>query len=151
VLPQRYADRVTWVSTYRFLQAVAETFVDEHRRVLLAGEAAHLFAPFGARGMNSGVPDAAVAAAAIRTATDDPTHARDAVDAFNTTRREAALYNRDAAGLALAHMQARDLRIRIKRWTAAFLANVGHRSGAWLDSAPYGPRSRAKTDSRGTY
>jgi 3-(3-hydroxy-phenyl)propionate hydroxylase len=150
VLPERYADRVTWVSTYQFLQVVAETFVDEHRRVLLTGEAAHLFAPFGARGMNSGVPDAAVAAAAIRAATDDPSHRRETVDEFNATRREAALYNRDAAGLALAHMQARDLRIRIKRRTAAFLASVGNRSGAWLDSAPYGPRSRAKTD-RGTY
>ena len=100
VLPEKYADRVTWVSTYRFLQVVAETFVDE---------------------------------------------------GFNETRREAALYNRDAAGLALAHMQARDLRIRIKRRTAAFLARVGDRSGTWLDSAPYGPRSRAKTDRRGTY
>jgi len=151
VLPERYADRVTWVSTYQFLQVVAETFVDEHRRVLLAGEAAHLFAPFGARGMNSGVPDAAAAAAAIRSATDDPEHAHAAVDAFNATRREAALYNRDAAGLALAHMQARDLRIRVKRRTAAFLAQVGNRAGAWLDSAPYGPRSRAKADRQGTY
>jgi 3-(3-hydroxy-phenyl)propionate hydroxylase len=151
VLPEKYADRVTWVSTYRFLQVVAETFVDEHRRVLLVGEAAHLFAPFGARGMNSGVPDAVVAAAAIRAATDDPSQARPAIEGFNETRREAALYNRDAAGLALAHMQARDLRIRIKRRTAAFLARVGDRSGTWLDSAPYGPRSRAKTDRRGTY
>lgn len=97
--------------------------------------------------MNSGVPDAA---AAIRTATDDPAHAREAVDAFNTTRHEAAVYNRDAAGLALAHMRARDLRVRLKRRTAAFLAQVGNGSGAWLDSAPYGPRSRAETD-RGTY
>jgi 3-(3-hydroxy-phenyl)propionate hydroxylase len=151
VLPERYADRVTWVSTYRFLQVVAETFVDEHRRVLLAGEAAHLFAPFGARGMNSGVPDAAVAAAAIRSAIDHPDQAREAIDEFNTTRREAALYNRDAAGLALAHMQARDLRIRVKRRTAAFLAQLGNRAGAWLDSAPYGPRSRARVDRRGTY
>lgn len=151
VLPEKYADRVTWVSTYHFLQAVAETFVDAHRRVLLAGEAAHLFAPFGARGMNSGVPDAAAAAAAVRSATDDPAHAYDAADAFNATRREAALYNRDAAGLALAHMQARDLRIRLKRRTAAFLARAGDRSGAWLDSAPYGPRSRATAERRGTY
>jgi 3-(3-hydroxy-phenyl)propionate hydroxylase len=151
VLPEKYADRVTWVSTYRFLQVVAETFVDEHRRVLLAGEAAHLFAPFGARGMNSGVPDAAAAAAAIRSATDDPDHARDAVDAFHASRREAALYNRDAAGLALAHMQARDMRMRLKWRTAAFLAGIGNRSGAWLDSAPYGPRSRAGVDPRGTF
>ena len=35
-------------------------YTDENRRIILAGEAAHLFAPFGARGLNSGVPDAIV-------------------------------------------------------------------------------------------
>jgi ATP-dependent DNA helicase RecQ len=40
--------------------------------VLLAGEAAHLFAPFGARGLNSAIADALVAAGAIRRALDDP-------------------------------------------------------------------------------
>ena len=66
VLPAYYADRVTWISTYQFLQVVADRFTDDHRRVLLAGEAAHLFAPFGARGLNSGVPDAIAAATARR-------------------------------------------------------------------------------------
>lgn len=49
VLPPKYADRVTWVSTYQFLQVVARSFTDPNHRVVLAGEAAHLFAPFGAR------------------------------------------------------------------------------------------------------
>ena len=48
VLPPKYADRVAWVSTYRFYQVVASAFTDEHRRIALVGEAAHLFAPFGA-------------------------------------------------------------------------------------------------------
>ena len=46
------------MSTYRFRQAVAESFTDPRHRVLLVGEAAHLFPPFGARGMNSGIADA---------------------------------------------------------------------------------------------
>ncbi|GAA2151987.1 FAD-dependent oxidoreductase [Actinomadura napierensis] len=47
---------IVWASVYRFHQRCAETF---HRdRVLLAGDAAHLYAPFGARGLNSGVQDA---------------------------------------------------------------------------------------------
>lgn len=64
----KYADRITWISTYTFYQVVAETYTDQHNRVILAGEAAHLFAPFGARGLNSGVPDAIVAAKGIQKA-----------------------------------------------------------------------------------
>lgn len=41
VMDAKYADRITWVSTYQFLQVVAEDFTD--RRVVLVGEAAHLF------------------------------------------------------------------------------------------------------------
>ena len=144
VLPDRYADRVTWVSTYQFLQVVADRFADEHRRVLLVGEAAHLFAPFGARGLNSGVPDAIAAAGAIATAcgSTDVSTARAAIDAFAATRRTAAEYNRDAAGIALRHMQARGPGIRMKRFFAAQLARGSERAGKWLDSAPYGPRAR---------
>jgi 3-(3-hydroxy-phenyl)propionate hydroxylase len=68
VMDKKYADRITWVSMYQFHQAVARSFTDEHCRVVLAGEAAHLFAPFGARGMNSGVADAIVAVKAIHAA-----------------------------------------------------------------------------------
>jgi 3-(3-hydroxy-phenyl)propionate hydroxylase len=34
----KYAERITWVSTYQFLQVVAKDFTDSRRRVLLAGE-----------------------------------------------------------------------------------------------------------------
>lgn len=47
---------VVWASAYRFHERVAETM--RAGRVLLAGDAAHLFAPFGARGLNSGMADA---------------------------------------------------------------------------------------------
>ncbi|WP_433287951.1 FAD-dependent monooxygenase [Pseudonocardia sp. CA-142604] len=51
---------VVWQSVYRFHSRC----VDRMRvgRVLLAGDAAHLVSPFGARGLNSGVPDAENAA-----------------------------------------------------------------------------------------
>jgi len=53
------------------------------------GEAAHLFAPFGARGLNSGVPDAESAALAIVLARQapGPAAARSAVEAFALARR----------------------------------------------------------------
>lgn len=146
VMPERYAERVQWVSTYRFLQVIADRFTDEHRRVLLVGEAAHLFAPFGARGLNSGVPDARAAAEAIASAREagDAEDARRTIDDFATRRRAAAEYNRDAAGTALHHMRARGPWIRVKRAIAARLAKRGQRAGAWLDSAPYGPRADAR-------
>jgi len=47
---------IVWKSLYTFHQRRASRF--RSGRVLLAGDAAHVFAPFGARGMNSGVQDA---------------------------------------------------------------------------------------------
>jgi 3-(3-hydroxy-phenyl)propionate hydroxylase len=142
VVDPRYADQVLWVSTYRFLQMVARELTDPERRVLLVGEAAHLFSPFGARGMNSGIADAASAAAAIRAALDSPSPraARAAIEQFASDRRDAAEYNRAAARGALAHMQAKDLRTRVKRRLAAAIAPHLERAGQWLDTAPYGPR-----------
>jgi 3-(3-hydroxy-phenyl)propionate hydroxylase len=140
VLSPSEAERITWVSTYRFLQVVAERFTDPHGRVLLVGEAAHLFAPFGARGLNSGIADACAAATAIRAARDDPAAAATVIAAYGTERRAAALANRDAAAAALAHMRANDVGTRARRRAAAALARAGLRAGAWLDSSPYGPR-----------
>lgn len=140
VIDPRYAERVSWVSTYQFLQVVASEFTDAERRVLLVGEAAHLFAPFGARGMNSGIADADGAATAVRTALVDPAAARRAVEGFATDRRDAALYNRAAAGAALTHMQAKRRGLRLKRRLAAAVSPRMRRAGLWLDTAPYGPR-----------
>ena len=146
ILPERYAERVSWVSTYQFLQVVAQSFTDTNRRVLLAGEAAHLFAPFGARGLNSGVRDAVSAAKAVSEALQsNPEQARTRIEQAANERREAALYNRTASSLALEHMRARDWRIRLRRSAAVLMAKHGsRRAGSYLDSAPFGPRAAAK-------
>jgi 3-(3-hydroxy-phenyl)propionate hydroxylase len=47
---------LVWVTAYRFHQRLAPRF--RAGRVLLAGDAAHLMSPFGARGLNSGAADA---------------------------------------------------------------------------------------------
>ncbi|HLK01840.1 MAG TPA: FAD-dependent monooxygenase [Streptosporangiaceae bacterium] len=52
--------QVVWRSVYRFQSKVADRM--RVGRVLLAGDCAHLFSPFGARGLNSGVADAENAA-----------------------------------------------------------------------------------------
>lgn len=48
--------RIVWKSVYRFHSRLASRM--RVGRVLLAGDAAHLVSPFGARGLNSGVADA---------------------------------------------------------------------------------------------
>jgi 2-polyprenyl-6-methoxyphenol hydroxylase-like FAD-dependent oxidoreductase len=47
---------IVWATVYRFHERVADLF--GAGRVFLAGDAAHLYAPFGARGLNSGAQDA---------------------------------------------------------------------------------------------
>ena len=63
---------LVWASAYRFSERVAGTFSVGQRgpaqcsptqssptqRMFLAGDAAHVYAPFGARGLNSGIQDA---------------------------------------------------------------------------------------------
>jgi 3-(3-hydroxy-phenyl)propionate hydroxylase len=137
-------DRILWVSTYRFLQVVADRFVDDHRRVLLVGEAAHLFPPFGARGMNSGIADAEAAAGAVALALADPEQAHAAVDGFAASRNAAARYNSSAAGAALAQLRPVPV-ARVRQRAAAVLAPVVPQCGRWLEHAPYGPRRNALT------
>lgn len=142
VLGAKYADRITWISTYQFMQLVADDFADEHRRVLLVGEAAHLFAPFGARGLNSGIPDAEAAAWAVALGLaggDNSSIGRAAVEAFSSNRRSAASFNRDAAGEALAHLRP-DEETRTKIRAAAEIAPHDRPASIWLEKAPYGPR-----------
>lgn len=47
--------RIDWVSVYRFHARSADRY--RMGRLLLAGDLAHIVSPFGARGLNSGVPD----------------------------------------------------------------------------------------------
>ncbi|MEV5595435.1 FAD-dependent monooxygenase [Streptomyces sp. NPDC052496] len=139
LLPDGHACAVTWSSHYRFQQVVADGLTDRYGRVLLAGEAGHLFAPFGARGLNSGIADAAAAAAA--TVTGD-------VAGFAAARHRAALLNRQAAGCALAHLTAAAPWRHAAQRLAAAAAPCSRRAGSWLDRAPYGPRDAGIPGSR---
>lgn len=152
-LGKKYGERITWVSTYQFLQVVARSFIDADARVLLVGEAAHLFAPFGARGMNSGIADADTAAGAIAAALQapDPAAARSAIEAFARDRHAAAEWNRSAAGQALAHLRAHSPYDRALRLGAALLSPWWPAAAEWLDTAPYGPAGGPKTATETKY
>lgn len=143
VMDPKYIERITWISTYTFYQVVAESYTDENKRVILAGEAAHLFAPFGARGLNSGVPDAIVGAQGITSALKAKTveEARAAIESAANERLNAGLYNRECSNLALEHIQGTNEEIKLKREMSAFLAPYIPSLGKWLDEGPFGPRS----------
>ena len=152
VMGEQYEENVTWVSSYKFLQVMADTFVDEHRRVLLAGEAAHLLAPFGARGMNSGIADADEAASAIAAAIDAnrPT-ARDEIELYAARRERAAEYNLGAAGTALEYLQGDNPIVNLRKEAAASLADHFEPAGEYLDDAPYGPHTAPPIVTTGNY
>ncbi|MUN39195.1 FAD-dependent monooxygenase [Actinomadura litoris] len=83
---------VVWASVYTFHSRVADRM--RAGRVLLAGDCAHQYAPFGARGLNSGVPDAENAAwkvAFVLRGWAPPA----LLDSYDAERRAAALENLD--------------------------------------------------------
>ncbi len=152
-LGERYRDRIEWISTYQFLQVLADGFIDDHRRALLVGEAAHLFPPFGARGMNSGIADADVAGSAIAEALEagSDADARAAVEAYAEEREAAADWNLRAAKIALGHLRGEGALTGLKKWAAAQVAPFYEPAGEWLDMAPYGPRGGPPSSSGGKY
>jgi 3-(3-hydroxy-phenyl)propionate hydroxylase len=81
---------LVWVTAYRFHQRLAPRF--RVGRVLLAGDAAHLMSPFGARGLNSGAADAENLAWKLALVLGG--RAPEALlDSYDTERRAAAVEN----------------------------------------------------------
>jgi 2-polyprenyl-6-methoxyphenol hydroxylase-like FAD-dependent oxidoreductase len=90
LLPEIDDYELVWLSTWRFHQKVVGNF--RAGRAFLAGDAAHLMAPFGARGLNSGVED--VVNLAWKLALVLAGEAPDALlDTYDEERRGAALVN----------------------------------------------------------
>jgi 2-polyprenyl-6-methoxyphenol hydroxylase-like FAD-dependent oxidoreductase len=92
---------VVWLTAYRFHQRLASRF--RVGRVFLAGDAAHLMAPFGARGLNSGVEDASklasTLAAVLTGAAPDSL-----LDSYESERRAAARENLRVTGATMRFM-----------------------------------------------
>ncbi len=88
-------DDVVWSSRFRVHHRVADAFRD--RRVLLAGDAAHVHSPAGGQGMNLGIEDAVVLGEQLARVLDgDPDHLLDAyaADRRHTAERVVALAGR---------------------------------------------------------
>jgi 3-(3-hydroxy-phenyl)propionate hydroxylase len=93
-----------WLTPYRFHQRLVERF--RVGRVLLAGDAAHVVSPFGARGLNSGVADAENLAWKLATVLAE--RASDALlETYDTERRAAAVENLDVTDASMRFMVPR--------------------------------------------
>ncbi|MET0236441.1 MAG: FAD-dependent monooxygenase [Kibdelosporangium sp.] len=97
--------RIVWKSLYRFSSRVANRM--RVGKVLLAGDCAHLFAPFGARGLNSGVADAENLAWKLAYVLDG--RAPEAlVESYNSERHAAALENLDVTSTTMRFLVPQD-------------------------------------------
>jgi 3-(3-hydroxy-phenyl)propionate hydroxylase len=122
---------IVWKTLYRFHSRHAERL--RVGRVLLAGDCAHLFAPFGARGLNSGVHDAENAAwklAFVLRGWAPPS----LLDSYHSERLAAALENLEVTG--------RTMEFLVPQSPAAW----AHRRRV-LERAAHDPDSRAAIDS----
>ncbi|MDQ3152560.1 MAG: FAD-dependent monooxygenase [Actinomycetota bacterium] len=107
---------IVWLSVYRFHERVADEF--RVGRVFLAGDAAHLFAPFGARGLNSGVQDAENLAwklAAVHHGWVSGQDAERLLDSYSQERRPAALENLRVTNATMQFLVPQDDAARARR------------------------------------
>ncbi|HZO66761.1 MAG TPA: FAD-dependent monooxygenase [Kribbellaceae bacterium] len=122
---------VVWQSVYRFSSRVASRM--RAGRVLLAGDSAHVYSPFGARGLNSGVADADNLAWKLAYVLRG--WAPDALlDSYHDERHTAALENLDVTAATMRFLIPPDGR------AARYRRDVLERAGA-------DPSARARVDS----
>jgi 2-polyprenyl-6-methoxyphenol hydroxylase-like FAD-dependent oxidoreductase len=140
VIGDRTPYELVWLTAYRFSQRLADRFRDG--RVFLAGDAAHVMSPFGARGLNSGAADAENLAwrlAWVLRHGADPS----LLDAFEAERRGAALENLAATDATMRFMAPhgilrrawRDLVLRLAPRSGWFRRRVN--SGRLAEPARY--------------
>ncbi|MFL1438764.1 FAD-dependent monooxygenase, partial [Nocardiopsis protaetiae] len=122
---------IVWHSVYRFHTRV----VDRMRagRILLVGDNAHLVAPFGARGLNSGVQDAENAAwkiAYVRAGWAD----EEFLETYHTERHAAALENAEITSATMRFLVPQDEAEHTTRVTVLEQALTDEAARARVDS-----------------
>jgi 3-(3-hydroxy-phenyl)propionate hydroxylase len=118
---------LVWVTGYRFSQRIAERM--RVGRAFLAGDAAHVMSPFGARGLNSGIADAENLAWKISAVLRDEARAS-ILDTYESERGSAARDNLQATDATMRFIAPRG--VARKAWRRLVLA-MAPRS-AWFRS-----------------
>ncbi|HEX2766159.1 MAG TPA: FAD-dependent monooxygenase [Candidatus Limnocylindria bacterium] len=109
---------LVWLTAYRFSQRLADAF--RAGRAFLAGDAAHVMSPFGARGMNSGVADAENLAWKLAAVLGGAPESL--LDTYEVERRTAALENLAATEATMRFLTPHGPRRRMWRNTVLRLA-----------------------------
>ncbi|WP_456061871.1 FAD-dependent monooxygenase [Amycolatopsis alkalitolerans] len=122
---------IAWKSVYRFQSRV----VDRMRagRVLLAGDCAHLVAPFGARGLNSGVGDAENAAWKLAYVLRGEA-GEDLLESYHEERHAAALENLEVTTATMDFLVPQDEKQRKTRLRVLSAAAADPAMAARVDS-----------------
>ncbi|WIY00279.1 FAD-dependent monooxygenase [Amycolatopsis mongoliensis] len=103
---------VVWRSVYRFHTRLVERM--RAGRVLLAGDCAHLVAPFGARGLNSGVADAENAAWKLAWVLRGDA-GEELLESYHTERHAAAVENAEVTTATMDFLVPQDEARRRRR------------------------------------
>jgi 3-(3-hydroxy-phenyl)propionate hydroxylase len=122
---------VVWSSTYRFHQRLLPTL--RHGRVFFAGDAAHLVAPFGARGLNSGIQDASCLAGVLRHAMTSRGPAP-WLDAYDQQRMPSLIADQQITCATMRFMAPQTTTDRLRQRTILRLADHCQFARAWVDS-----------------
>jgi 3-(3-hydroxy-phenyl)propionate hydroxylase len=123
--------RVLWHSVYRFHQRLLPELM--HGRVAFAGDAAHLVAPFGARGLNSGIQDVAVLAPRLA----HVIHRRlapGALRSYTTQRMPDLIADQEAVAATMRFMAPHGFAQRARQRTILELADRWQFARPWVDS-----------------
>ncbi len=122
---------IVWLSDYRFHQRLLDRF--RHGRVFFAGDAAHLVAPFGARGLNSAVQD--VENLAWKLALVMQGKAPDSLlDTYQAERWPAQKHNQQVTITTMQFMSPENLWFGLKRQAILRLSGVWPEARKWVDS-----------------
>jgi 3-(3-hydroxy-phenyl)propionate hydroxylase len=125
---------IKWATVYNFNNLKADTF--NVGRVFLTGDAAHLFSPFGGRGLNSAVADSKYLGDLL------PAVIREgapmcSLSAYNIQRQAAAVANLTATSRVLRVMVPPTHWHRFVRYAAIRTAPYLRSAQQYVDSGPY--------------
>jgi 3-(3-hydroxy-phenyl)propionate hydroxylase len=122
---------LVWLSDYRFHQRLLDRL--RHGRVFFLGDAAHLVAPFGARGMNGAIHDVENLGWKLAAVLHREAPAA-LLDTYHAERWPAQHHNQLVTGATMRFMAPRTPAQRARRTATLWLSTWWRAARRWVDS-----------------